>query len=114
MKFFPRTNDLFDTVLDDMFTSPIFSTRNDMAMKTDITEKDGKYLLDMELPGCKKEDIHLELNDGYLSVSASRNTNKEEKDDKGNPDPPGALQRQLLTELLCRRKCERGRHQGQL
>ena len=84
MKFFPRTNDLFDTVLDDMFTSPIFSTRNDMAMKTDITEKDGKYLLDMELPGCKKEDIHLELNDGYLSVSASRNTNKEEKDDKGN------------------------------
>ena len=55
MKFFPRTNDLFDTVLDDMFTSPIFSTRNDMAMKTDITEKDGKYLLDMELPGCKKE-----------------------------------------------------------
>ena len=65
-------------------TSPIFSTRNDMAMKTDITEKDGKYLLDMELPGCKKEDIHLELNDGYLSVSASRNTNKEEKDDKGN------------------------------
>ena len=67
-----------------MFTSPIFSTRNDMAMKTDITEKDGKYLLDMELPGCKKEDIHLELNNGYLSVSASRNTNKEEKDDKGN------------------------------
>ena len=59
MKFFPRTNALFDTVLDDMFTSPIFSTRNDMAMKTDITEKDGKYLLDMELPGCKKEDIHL-------------------------------------------------------
>ena len=58
MKFFPRTNDLFDTVLDDMFTSPIFSTRNDMVMKTDITEKDGKYLLDMELPGCKKEDIH--------------------------------------------------------
>ena len=84
MKFFPRTNGLFDTILDDMFTSPIFSTRNDMAMKTDITEKDGKYLLDMELPGCKKEDIHLELNDGYLSVSASRNTNKEEKDDKGN------------------------------
>ena len=39
MKFFPRTNDLFDTVLDDMFTSPIFSTRNDMAMKTDITRK---------------------------------------------------------------------------
>ena len=84
MKFFPRTNDLFDTVFDDMFTSPIFTSRNDMAMKTDITEKDGNYLLDMELPGCKKEDIHLELNDGYLTVSASRNTNTEDKDEKGN------------------------------
>ena len=84
MKFFPRTNDLFDTVFDDMFTSPIFNARNDMVMKTDITEKDGNYMLDMELPGCRKEDIHLELNDGYLNVSASRNTNKEEKDDKGN------------------------------
>lgn len=38
----------------------------------------------MELPGCKKEDIHLELNDGYLNVSASHNTSKDEKDDKGN------------------------------
>ena len=66
MKFFPRTNDLFDTVFDDMFTSPIFTSRNDMAMKTDITEKDGNYLLDMELPGCKKEDIH------------------QDKDEKGN------------------------------
>ncbi len=84
MKFFPRTNDLFDTVFDDMFTSPIFHSRSDMAMKTDITEKDGNYLLDMELPGCKKEDIRLELNNGYLNVSASRNTSKEEKDDKGN------------------------------
>ena len=55
-----------------------------MAMKTDITEKDGSYMLDMELPGCKKEDIHLELNDGYLNVSASHNTSKDEKDDKGN------------------------------
>ena len=84
MKFFPRTNDLFDTVFDDMFTSPIFNARNDMVMKTDITEKDGNYMLDMELPGCRKEDIHLELNDGYLNVSASHNTSKDEKDDKGN------------------------------
>ena len=45
MKFFPRTNDLFDTVFDDMFTSPIFNARNDMVMKTDITEKDGNYML---------------------------------------------------------------------
>ena len=84
MKFFPGTTHLFDDMLDDMFTSPFFSNRSDMVMKTDITEKDGYYTLDMELPGCKKEDIHLELNDGYLNVSASHNTSKDEKDDKGN------------------------------
>lgn len=84
MKFFPRTTSLFDDMFDDMFTSPFFANRNDMVMKTDITEKDGNYTLDMELPGCKKEDIHLELNDGYLNVSASHNTSKDEKDDKGN------------------------------
>ena len=84
MKFFPRTTSLFDDMFDDMFTSPLFANRSDMAMKTDITEKDGSYMLDMELPGCKKEDIHLELNDGYLNVSASHNTSKDEKDDKGN------------------------------
>ena len=84
MKFFPRTTSLFDDMFDDMFTSPFFANHNDMAMKTDITEKDGNYTLDMELPGCKKEDIHLELNDGYLNVSASHNTSKDEKDYKGN------------------------------
>lgn len=84
MKLFPRTTDLFDDVFDDMFTSPFFSNRNDMVMKTDISEKDGYYLLDMELPGCSKEDIHLELHDGYLNIQAAHNTSKEDKDDKGN------------------------------
>ena len=82
MKFFPGTTNLFDDMLDDMFTSPFFTNRSDMVMKTDITEKDGYYTLDMELPGCKKEDIHLELKDGYLNVSAARNANKDEKDAK--------------------------------
>ena len=79
MKFFPGTTNLFDDMLDDMFTSPFFTNRSDMVMKTDITEKDGYYTLDMELPGCKKEDIHLELKDGYLNVSAARNANKDEQ-----------------------------------
>ena len=83
MKFFPGTTNLFDDMLDDMFTSPFFSNRSDMVMKTDITEKDGYYTLDMELPGCKKEDIHLELKDGYLNIQASRTENKDEKDNNG-------------------------------
>ena len=44
MKFFPGTTNLFDDMLDDMFTSPFFSNRSDMVMKTDITEKDGYYV----------------------------------------------------------------------
>ena len=75
MKFFPGTTNLFDDMLDDMFTSPFFSNRSDMVMKTDITEKDGYYTLDMELPGCKKEDIHLELKDGYIAVNRDMATN---------------------------------------
>ena len=114
MKFFPRTTSLFDDMFDDMFTSPFFANRSDMAMKTDITEKDGSYMLDMELPGCKKEDIHLELNDGYLNVSASHNTSKDEKDDKGNVIRQETLQRHLLQELLCGRERKRRRHQGKL
>ena len=43
----------------------------------------GNYLLDMELPGCR-ESTHLELNDGYLNISAARNSTQEEKDNKGN------------------------------
>lgn len=84
MKFFPRTTSFFDDAFDDVFNAPFFRGVNEVSMKTDITEKDGNYLLDIELPGCQKEDIKMELDDGYLTVMASRNTNKEEKDDQGN------------------------------
>ena len=52
-------------------------------MKTDICEKNGNYELSMEVPGIKKEDIQLELKDGYLKITANRNTNNEEKDKDG-------------------------------
>ena len=83
MKFLPGLN-LFDDAFDDMFFDPIFTKKSSNIMKTDVTEKDGNYLLDMELPGYGKEDIKIELKDGYLNVSASKNTSNEEKDDKGN------------------------------
>lgn len=84
MKFFPRTTSFFDDAFDDVFNTPFFRGSTEASMKTDITEKDGNYLLDIELPGCVKEDIKMELDDGYLTVMASRNSNKEEKDEKGN------------------------------
>ena len=52
-------------------------------MKTDIRETDTGYELDVELPGYKKEDLNLELTDGYLSISAEKDTTDEEKDKDG-------------------------------
>ena len=52
-------------------------------MKTDIVEKDGNYESSIEMPGVKKEDIQMELKDGYLNVTASHNTDKEDKDKEG-------------------------------
>ena len=48
-------------------------------MKTDIKEKDGNYILDIDMPGCDKSDIKIELNNGYLTVTAT--VNKEVNDE---------------------------------
>lgn len=80
MKLLPG---LFNDSFDDFFKDPFFKHSSEL-MKTDIHEVDNGYLLDMELPGYRKEDIQLELKDGYLNIQAERNTNDEEKDDKGN------------------------------
>ncbi len=75
-----RVNNLFDEMFKESFLeSPAWFNQSQM-MKTDVQEKDGNYLIDMELPGFTKEDLHAELRDGYLTITASRNENKEEKD----------------------------------
>ena len=71
MKLIPRNYDLFADVFDDMFNSSL--TRGvSSIMKTDIHEKDGNYVVDVELPGYKKEDIGIDLKNGYLSISHTR------------------------------------------
>lgn len=79
MKFLPAFSDMFD----DLFHDPFDYSSVD-SMRTDIVEKDGHYLLNMELPGYKKEDIQLELKDGYLMISATKNYDNEEKDEEGH------------------------------
>ncbi len=71
---------------DDMFNDPFFTgiRSNNQVMKTDIHEKDGDYVMDMELPGYKKEDIKADLKDGYLTISAKKDETEEEKDNEGN------------------------------
>lgn len=77
----------FNSLFDDMFNDPFFTRSYDRTstqmMKTDIHEKDGNYLVEMELPGYAKEDIKADLKDGYLTITAHKNETKEEKDAHG-------------------------------
>ena len=52
-------------------------------MKTDVRDRDGNYELDIDLPGFKKDEISLTLDNGHLIVGACKAVNEEEKDDKG-------------------------------
>jgi len=52
-------------------------------MKTDVKETDEGYELDVELPGFKKDEIKLELNSGYLTISTEKNLEKDEKNQQG-------------------------------
>ena len=76
-----RHNDLFEDMFDNMFKAPVMSPN--ALMKTDVHEKDGKYILDVEIPGYKKEDVQISLYNGTLSITASKNNSSEEKDDSG-------------------------------
>ena len=67
-------NDLFSNVF-----SPVFANR----MLTDVKELDDRFELDIELPGMNKEDIELYLKSGYLTISARKEENKDEKDSEG-------------------------------
>ena len=81
---------LFDDMFpfdDSFFTSkknPLYGKNASRVMKTDIKENEGSYEVDIDLPGFKKDEITAELKDGYLTVTAQQNTNKDEKDKEGN------------------------------
>ena len=49
-------------------------------MKTDVQEHDDHYEVDIDLPGFKKDEITLELKDGYLVISAAKGLDKDEKE----------------------------------
>ena len=61
----------------------LYGRHADRMMKTDVHEHDDHYEVDIDLPGFKKEEIGLELNNGYLIVSANKGLDKDEKDKKG-------------------------------
>ena len=52
-------------------------------MRTDVKETDSGYELDIDLPGCKKENVKAELKEGCLTISAETNRSDEQKDENG-------------------------------
>ena len=80
---------LFDDWMDD-FDREFFGTRNPLygkhsknMMKTDVRETENTYELDVDLPGFKKDEITAELKDGYLTISAAKGLDRDEKDNNG-------------------------------
>lgn len=79
MMLMPRRD--FD-VFDDLFKDDFFKGKEKSnLMKTDIRETDNSFILDIDLPGYKKEDIKVDVTDGYLTINAKTSTenNEEEK-----------------------------------
>ena len=67
-----------NSFFNDPFFERPFENTTSQIMKTDIHENDANYVVEMELPGYKKEDIKADLKDGYLTITASKNESKEE------------------------------------
>lgn len=80
MMMIPRRKNEFD-LLGEMFSDPFFNEHESRIMKTDIKEKKDKYSIDIELPGYQKENIKIDVEDGYLTVHAEINSDNEEKED---------------------------------
>ena len=77
---------LFDDFFGDSFEKNFFGTRNPLygknaknLLKTDVKETENSYDLAIDLPGFKKEDVHIDLKDGYLTISAEKSLDKEDK-----------------------------------
>ena len=64
--------------------NPLYGKHAQNMMKTDIRETDGSYELDVDLPGFKKDEIKVQLKDGYLTLAAAKGLDKDEKDKEDN------------------------------
>ena len=90
--FYPTLfkDDLFDDFFDfpsfrdfDKVDRKLYGKHANGLMKTDVRENEGNYELDIDLPGFKKDDISLTLDNGYLIVGAAKTVKEDEKDSKG-------------------------------
>ena len=84
------TENLFDDWFDDFpFRSlenvdrKLYGKHAGKEMLTDVREHEDHYEVEIDLPGFKKDEIKIELNDGYLTISASKGLNEDEKNKEG-------------------------------
>ena len=79
-----------ESLLDDLFGLPqlkdldrvehrLYGHHADRMMKTDVREHEDQYEVDIDLPGFSKEELSLDLSDGYLTVSAAKGLDKNEE-----------------------------------
>ena len=76
-------DDFFGYYPADRTSSKVYRMTTAEAMKTDVRETEGGYELEMDLPGYGKENVKAELKDGYMTITAEKNEEKEEKDKEG-------------------------------
>ena len=81
---------LFDEMMDFPWEREFFGRRNPLygkneknLMKTDVKETDNSYELDIDLPGFKKDEVSASLENGYLTISAAKGLDKDQKDKDG-------------------------------
>lgn len=84
-----------ENLFDDFFTDPfgmmvmpqrhdpLYGKHSKNLMKTDVRETEDSYELDVDLPGFKKDEVNVELKNGYLTIQAAKGLDKEEQDKKG-------------------------------
>ncbi len=85
------TRNVFDDWFDDFglekemrdLNRKIYGRRASREMLTDVREHEDHYDLEIDLPGFKKEDLNVELNNGYLTVTANKGHDQEEKNKEG-------------------------------
>ena len=82
---------LFDRFFDDSLEKEFFGTHNPLygkhaknLMKTDVKDVNDHYEVAVDLPGFQKDEVNVELENGYLTISAAKGLDKDQKDDEGH------------------------------
>ncbi|HIW51089.1 MAG TPA: Hsp20/alpha crystallin family protein [Candidatus Blautia intestinavium] len=86
------TEDFFDDFMRDFpfyddrdmkrMEKKLYGRHGKNVMKTDIQETDKNYILEMDLPGFSKDEVKVSLENGFLTISAAKGLNKDEKEKK--------------------------------